>query len=213
MPRFVMPGIGATNSPRYRPPDHPIDAWLVTDDNVELAPDVRRRQRVIGVLQHWLLRRRLCAIAVNASATRVSCDRRIHDRDCRGGVPFEHWNSGFSRSVRPAPISCSLTPSDLDRTCAAERTGMEAAIPRAGCARALRLPTQPGSVGQATAVPSARAIGPRRVHLGFRRAGNEGRPGFTVPLSSFGPEMGWRVWARTRGLTTPRRRIDGSFKP
>lgn len=47
-------------------------------------------------------------------------------------------------------------------------------IPCAECAGIFRLSV--GSVGQTNAVPSGCATGPGRVHPGFPRAGNEGRP-------------------------------------
>ena len=70
MPRLVLVGVGAMNSPRYRPagllitwrrhrvmldggnaadPAAPLDAWLVCDDRAELMPQIRRRARELGV--------------------------------------------------------------------------------------------------------------------------------------------------------------------
>lgn len=70
MPRLVLLGVGAMNSPRYRPaglvvswaghrvmldgggsadPGRPLDAWLVGDERAELMPQIRRRARELGV--------------------------------------------------------------------------------------------------------------------------------------------------------------------
>lgn len=68
--RFTLLGVGAMNSPRYRPagllaawsghrvafdggadadPGAEISAWLVCDERAELMPAIRRRARAIGV--------------------------------------------------------------------------------------------------------------------------------------------------------------------
>lgn len=68
--RFTLLGVGAMNSPRYRPaglvvgwrhrrvmfdgggdatPAPPLDQWLVCDDRAELIADVRRRGRALHV--------------------------------------------------------------------------------------------------------------------------------------------------------------------
>jgi hypothetical protein len=68
--RLVLLGVGAMNSPRYRPagllvmwpghrvmldgggtadPDPPLDAWLVCDDHAELMAQIRRRAGELGV--------------------------------------------------------------------------------------------------------------------------------------------------------------------
>jgi hypothetical protein len=68
--RLVLLGVGAMNSPRYRPagllvmwpghrvivdgggaadPGDPLDAWLICDDHAELMPQIRRRARELGV--------------------------------------------------------------------------------------------------------------------------------------------------------------------
>ena len=70
MPRLVLLGVGAMNSPRYRPagllvmwaghrvmldgggaadPGSPVDAWLVSDEHAELMPQIRCRARELGV--------------------------------------------------------------------------------------------------------------------------------------------------------------------
>jgi hypothetical protein len=70
MLRLVLLGVGAMNSPRYRPaglqvtwpghrvmldgggaadPDAPLDAWLVCDERAELMPQIRRRAGELGV--------------------------------------------------------------------------------------------------------------------------------------------------------------------
>lgn len=70
MPRLVLLGVGAMNSPRYRPagllvswaghrvmldggdgadPAPPLDAWLVSDERAELMAQIRRRARDLGV--------------------------------------------------------------------------------------------------------------------------------------------------------------------
>jgi hypothetical protein len=70
MLRLVLLGVGAMNSPRYRPagllvtwpghrvmldgggaadPGAPLDAWLVCDDHAELMPQIRRRAGEFGV--------------------------------------------------------------------------------------------------------------------------------------------------------------------
>jgi hypothetical protein len=70
MLRLVLLGVGAMNSPRYRPagllvtwpghrvmldgggaadPGAPLDAWLVCDDHAELMPQIRRQARKFGV--------------------------------------------------------------------------------------------------------------------------------------------------------------------
>ncbi len=70
MPRLALLGVGAMNSPRYRPagllvtwdehrvmldgggaadPGPPLDAWCVSDERAELAADIRRRARELGV--------------------------------------------------------------------------------------------------------------------------------------------------------------------
>ncbi len=70
MPRLVLLGVGAMNSPRYRPagllvswaghrvmldggdsadPVPPLDAWLVSDEHAELMPQIRRRSGELGV--------------------------------------------------------------------------------------------------------------------------------------------------------------------
>lgn len=70
MPRLVLLGVGAMNSPRFRPagllvtwtghrvmldggesadPAGPLDAWLVSDEHAELIPRIRRRARELGV--------------------------------------------------------------------------------------------------------------------------------------------------------------------
>lgn len=67
---LLLAGVGAMNSPRYRPaglllthgrtrimfdgggaasPASPVDAWLVCDDRAELMPDIRRRGRAMSV--------------------------------------------------------------------------------------------------------------------------------------------------------------------
>jgi hypothetical protein len=43
-------------------------------------------------------------------------------------------------------------------------------------------------------------LGPGRVHLGLRRAGNEGRPGFTVPLSSLRTRDGVEGLGENKGV-------------
>jgi Beta-lactamase superfamily domain len=68
--RLVLLGVGAMNSPRYRPagllvswrghrvmldgggaadPGSPLDAWLVCDAHAELMPQIRRRARELSV--------------------------------------------------------------------------------------------------------------------------------------------------------------------
>ncbi len=68
--RLTLLGVGAMNSPRYRPagllvswpgrrimfdgggaavPAQPVDAWLVTDARAELIADIRRRCRAAGL--------------------------------------------------------------------------------------------------------------------------------------------------------------------
>jgi Beta-lactamase superfamily domain len=70
MLRLMLLGVGAMNSPRYRPagllvmwpghrvmldgggaadPGPPLDAWLVCDDHAELMPQIRRRAAELGV--------------------------------------------------------------------------------------------------------------------------------------------------------------------
>jgi hypothetical protein len=56
MPRLVLLGVGAMNSPRYRPagggcadPGPPLNAWLVSDERAELMPQIRRRAKELGV--------------------------------------------------------------------------------------------------------------------------------------------------------------------
>ena len=70
MPRLVLLGVGAMNSPRYRPagllviwaghrvmldggacadPGPPIDAWLVSDERAELMYEIRHRAGELGV--------------------------------------------------------------------------------------------------------------------------------------------------------------------
>ncbi|HTY32263.1 MBL fold metallo-hydrolase [Mycobacterium sp.] len=70
MPRLVLVGVGAMNSPRYRPaglsvswcghrvmldgggsadPAPPLDAWLVSDEHAELMPEIRTRAGELGV--------------------------------------------------------------------------------------------------------------------------------------------------------------------
>ena len=70
MPRLVLLGVGAMNSPRYRPagllvawaghrvmldgggsadPGQSLDAWLVSDEHAELMPQIRRRAAELGV--------------------------------------------------------------------------------------------------------------------------------------------------------------------
>ncbi|WAL68477.1 MBL fold metallo-hydrolase [Amycolatopsis cynarae] len=70
MPRLILLGVGAMNSPRYRPtgllvcwaghrvmldgggsadPGEPLDAWFVSDERAELMPRIRRRARELGV--------------------------------------------------------------------------------------------------------------------------------------------------------------------
>ena len=70
MPRLVLLGVGAMNSPRYRPagllvawaghrvmldgggsadPGQSLDAWLVSDEHAELTPQIRRRAAELGV--------------------------------------------------------------------------------------------------------------------------------------------------------------------
>jgi hypothetical protein len=70
MLRLVLLGVGAMNSPRFRPagllvtwpghrvvldgggaadPGMPLDAWLVCDDHAELMPQIRRRAGELGV--------------------------------------------------------------------------------------------------------------------------------------------------------------------
>jgi Beta-lactamase superfamily domain len=70
MLRLVLLGVGAMNSPRYRPagllltwpghrvmldgggaadPGSPLHAWLVCDDRAELMPQIRRRARELSV--------------------------------------------------------------------------------------------------------------------------------------------------------------------
>jgi Beta-lactamase superfamily domain len=67
---LALLGVGAMNSPRYRPagllvtwrghrvmldgggpadPSAPLDAWLVCDEHAELMPQIRRRARELGV--------------------------------------------------------------------------------------------------------------------------------------------------------------------
>ncbi|WP_200842425.1 MBL fold metallo-hydrolase [Actinomadura sp. K4S16] len=69
-PRFSLLGVGAMNSPRFRPagllvrhgpdrvmldgggdavPPDRVGAWLVTDDRAELMPDIRRRCRSLDL--------------------------------------------------------------------------------------------------------------------------------------------------------------------
>jgi hypothetical protein len=69
---LTLVGVGAMNSPRYRPagllvrcgrcrvmldggrestPRPPLDAWLVCDERAELMPDIRRRCRTLGGLK------------------------------------------------------------------------------------------------------------------------------------------------------------------
>ncbi len=69
--RLTLLGIGAMNSPRYRPaglllswrgrrvmfdgggaavPASRVDAWLVSDEHAELMPDIRRRCRAAGMV-------------------------------------------------------------------------------------------------------------------------------------------------------------------
>jgi hypothetical protein len=68
--RFTLLGIGAAASPRYPPagvlvehgtarvmidggpgaePEGSLDAWLVTDENAELMPAIRRKARLLGI--------------------------------------------------------------------------------------------------------------------------------------------------------------------
>jgi hypothetical protein len=68
--RVVLLGVGAMNSPRYRPagllvicaghrvmldgggcadPGPPLEAWLVSDERAELMPQIRRRAKELGV--------------------------------------------------------------------------------------------------------------------------------------------------------------------
>lgn len=70
MPRLVLLGVGAMNSPRYRPagllmiwtghrvmldgggsanPTAPLDAWLVSDERAELMPQIQHRAGELGV--------------------------------------------------------------------------------------------------------------------------------------------------------------------
>ncbi len=70
MPRLVLLGVGAMNSPRYRPagllvswtghrvmldgggradPTPPLEAWLVSDEHAELMPQIRCRAGELGV--------------------------------------------------------------------------------------------------------------------------------------------------------------------
>lgn len=70
MPQLILLGVGAMNSPRYRPagllvawrghrvmldgggstdPGAPLDAWLVCDDRAELMPQIRRRAAELNV--------------------------------------------------------------------------------------------------------------------------------------------------------------------
>jgi hypothetical protein len=70
MPRLTLVGVGAMNSPRYRPagllvtwaghrvmldgggladPGDPLDAWRVCDERAELMPRIRRRAQELGV--------------------------------------------------------------------------------------------------------------------------------------------------------------------
>jgi hypothetical protein len=70
MLRLMLLGVGAMNSPRFRPagllvtwagrrvmldgggaadPGAPLDAWLVCDDKAELMPQIRRRAAELGV--------------------------------------------------------------------------------------------------------------------------------------------------------------------
>jgi len=70
MPRLVLLGVGAMNSPRYRPagllviwaghrvmldgggcadPGPPLDAWLVSDERAELMSKIRQRAGEVGV--------------------------------------------------------------------------------------------------------------------------------------------------------------------
>jgi Beta-lactamase superfamily domain len=70
VPRLVLLGVGAMNSPRYRPagllvawrghrvmldggssadPGYPLDAWLVCDERSELMPQIRRRSAELGI--------------------------------------------------------------------------------------------------------------------------------------------------------------------
>jgi hypothetical protein len=70
MVRLMLLGVGAMNSPRYRPaglvatwaghrvmldgggtadPGAPLDAWLVCDERAELMPQIRRRAGELGV--------------------------------------------------------------------------------------------------------------------------------------------------------------------
>jgi Beta-lactamase superfamily domain len=70
MPRLTLVGVGAMNSPRYRPagllvtwarhrvmldgggladPGGPLDAWRVCDERAELMPRIRRRAQELGV--------------------------------------------------------------------------------------------------------------------------------------------------------------------
>ncbi len=70
MPRLVLLGVGAMNSPRYRPagllvswtghrvtldgggcadPAPPLDAWLVSDERAELMPQIRCRAAELGM--------------------------------------------------------------------------------------------------------------------------------------------------------------------
>jgi hypothetical protein len=70
MPRLTLVGVGAMNSPRYRPagllvtwpghrvmldgggladPGGPLDAWCVSDERAELMPRIRRRAQELGV--------------------------------------------------------------------------------------------------------------------------------------------------------------------
>jgi Beta-lactamase superfamily domain len=73
MPRLVLLGVGAMNSPRYRPagllvawaghrvmldggdgadPGAPIDDWLVSDEHAELIPQIRRRASELSARPH-----------------------------------------------------------------------------------------------------------------------------------------------------------------
>jgi hypothetical protein len=70
VPRLVLLGVGAMNSPRYRPagllvtwsgrrvmldgggsadPTPPLDAWLVSDERAELMPQIRHRAGELSV--------------------------------------------------------------------------------------------------------------------------------------------------------------------
>jgi len=70
LPRLTLLGVGAMNSPRYRPagllvtwaghrvmldggaaadPDAAVNAWLVTDEHAELMPQIRRRAKQLSL--------------------------------------------------------------------------------------------------------------------------------------------------------------------